>query len=180
MRQDAIPAVTESIEALYFGRVDLGGVPYIRHLMHVASIAEKLTGSKTVGLLGLCHDLLEDDLCTSEELLHVTEDQSFVDNVVRLTRQPGEHRTSYIRRVLEDESAAVVKYVDLCDNSNLYRLNKPATPKDIARVKIYARDMATIATRGPGICQEPNFRKRVISLYSETYQLPAQLTLLGV
>lgn len=180
MNNEQTSALIESIEALYFGRVDRGGAPYIRHLMRVADVSEKLTGSKTAGLLGLCHDVLEDGLCNVDDLLRVSQDQSFVNNVVRLTRQPGEHRTSYIRRVLEDESTAIVKYVDLCDNSNLSRLNKPATAADIERTKIYTRDMATIATRGPGICQEPNFHERVISLYSETYQLPAQLTLLGV
>lgn len=168
-------ALKDGVENLYFGRFDLGGAPYIRHLQRVSAVAEAVTGSPIVGLLGLCHDIVEDGLCGFEDIHMTIGCGDFVDDLHRLTRNQGEHRSKYLKRVLESENSAVVKYIDLFDNSDFSRLNRTPNANDLTRVKIYQRDMVLIRTKGPGICQSEDFHERVCQAFESYRQLPARL-----
>jgi len=168
-------ALKDGVENLYFGRFDLGGAPYIRHLQRVSAVAEDVTGSPIVGLLGLSHDVVEDGLCGFEDVLMTVKCWDFVDDLHRLTRRRGEHRSQYLRRVLESEHSAVVKYIDLFDNSDLSRLNRKPNANDRVRIEIYQRDMVLIRTKGLGICQSVDFHERVCQAFESYRQLPARL-----
>lgn len=120
------------IHKSFKGKTDLGGFPYVNHLLRVSS---DLEGDLKV--IALLHDLLEDCEEWTEEKLRQEFSNDIVDVVVTLTRLKRESYEDYIQRVSQDMRAIQVKIKDLEDNMNLTRIPTALSERDIERIKRY-------------------------------------------
>ena len=135
------------IKKYFYKKKDLGGNPYIYHLIRVANIVKRrLENSpefiynsyfiETAYIIALFHDLFEDTNCTVEYLQNEGFDEDIIESVKILTRNKNENYFDYIKRVKQNNYAKHVKISDLIDNMDITRLNK-FEDKDIERLKKY-------------------------------------------
>ncbi len=103
---------------------DKSGVPYIFHLVSVASAFE----DEDAIIVGLLHDYIE-DTCRGKDIEEVK--QSLIDKglseiqveaIVTLTHVKNEPYNAYIQRVAKNSLAAKVKIADIENNSDPERL----------------------------------------------------------
>ena len=135
------------IRNYFHKKKDLGGNPYIYHLVRVANIVKnRLENSpefiynnyfiETAYIIALFHDILEDTNCTVKYLQDEGFEEDIIESVKILTRNKNEDYFEYIKRVKENNYARIVKISDLIDNMDITRLNK-FEDKDIERLKKY-------------------------------------------
>lgn len=111
-----------------------GTTPYIEHVEKVVSLLE-YDDDKIVAWL---HDVLEDTLETMESLLIKDVDDYYADNVLRLTKQKGEHYfNDYLVRIKGGVSCTRIKIADIVAN-----LTDKPTPKQINK---YVRALNILA-----------------------------------
>ena len=121
------------------GQTDKGGKPYIFHCLRVMQHFDD-EFSQCVAVL---HDVLEDTKYT-DYYIFASCGTEVCEGVKVLSKYPKEKYADYISRVAKADSRVIhVKLADLADNSNLDRLPKPLTEKDIDRQEKYL--MATLA-----------------------------------
>ena len=129
--------------------------PYWTHLLAVAEIVNGYSGIELGIEIALCHDLLEDTKCTSEDLeayllshfYNPEETQIIVRDVIHLTDQytheayPDKNRAE--RKKLEAErligitaNAQSVKYADVIDNTSSIVKNDPGF------ARVYIKEIA--------------------------------------
>ena len=106
----------EYADNLHSGQKRQSGEPYISHPLNVAYILAEMHADKDTICAGLLHDTLEDTDATEEDLRIFGED--VVHAVKLLTRAKGADEEEYVKNVLADPMAAVVKNADKI--SNLY------------------------------------------------------------
>jgi len=99
----------------------------------------------------LLHDVIEDTDVTMENLLSVFRDNGygifFIEAVAApldaITHRKGEADEDYFKRVLANETASLVKMMDLSDNLNLLTLTA-FTEKEHKRAEKYLREFRAI------------------------------------
>jgi len=108
------------------GQVDLGGHPYILHLMRVSNAIYKHYG-EDMAIAGILHDILEDTLITYKDLQELRVPQRALEAILTVSRckSEGEPYRAYIERVAAHADRAVVdlKLCDLYDNLDTNRLS---------------------------------------------------------
>lgn len=127
--------------------IPISGEPYLHHVLAVAEIA---AGYTQFGYeIGLCHDMLEDHICTQQELQKALTDyqaidaQTILEAVGELTDRiyPGLKKKQ--RRQLEEDrlttispAAQTVKYADLIYNMNWTVSYEPQEAKSYLKRKL--------------------------------------------
>lgn len=127
-------AITLAIQFHHQQR-DSDGAPYILHLLRVM-LACKSPLAKQAGVL---HDLLEDTIATTDDILKAGLSQSLVDVLKLLTHAKDIPYATYILQLAKNPIATEVKIADLEDNYQIqrvkYRPNSPLT--DATRLQRY-------------------------------------------
>ena len=115
------------------GQVDKSGLPYVHHPLH---LAEQMDDEAST-VAALLHDVVEDTHYTFDDL----EQMGFGDDVMAalrlLTHDESVPYLDYVRQIAKNPVAKKVKLVDLAHNSDLSRLDREPTEKDLERVRKY-------------------------------------------
>lgn len=115
------------------GQVDKSGLPYAHHPLHLAEQMDDETST----IVALLHDVVEDTDYTIEDI----KDMNFGDDVMRalelLTHDEDVPYMEYVKLISSDPLATKVKLADLEHNSDLSRLNREPTEKDLERIEKY-------------------------------------------
>ena len=109
------------IRQYFHKKKDLGGNPYIYHLVRVANIVKnRLENSsesmyseyfiETAYVVALFHDILEDTECTIEYLQNEGFEEDIIESVKILTRNKEEDYFDYIKRIKEENSLKFYQY----------------------------------------------------------------------
>lgn len=108
------------IEEYHKDDVDKGGHPYINHLIRVSDKCN----SYDAKIAGLLHDIIEDTVCTEDDLLEKGIPQHIIDIVLLVSRKDGESYSQFIDRIIlsDNKHAMELKCSDLKDNCDLSRL----------------------------------------------------------
>lgn len=118
------------------GQVDIVGVPYIYHPIH---LAEQMN-TETDCIVALLHDVVEDTDITLEQL-----GQEFSNEVIEALRLLTHDKTidymEYIKEIKNNPIARRVKIEDLKHNMDESRLDE-ITPKDRERKEKYKKAFA--------------------------------------
>ena len=114
-------------------QVDKGGNPYFLHPEIVATQCN----TEKEKIVALLHDVVEDTDVTLTDLASYGFGTDVINAIDAITKRKGEPYQTYLKRVKQDPIARVVKLADLWHNSQLSRLNREITPKDIERVVRY-------------------------------------------
>ena len=118
------------------GQVDIVGVPYIYHPIH---LAEQMN-TETDCIVALLHDVVEDTDITLEQLA-----QEFSNEVIEALRLLTHDKTidymEYIKEIKNNPIARKVKIEDLKHNMDESRLDE-ITPKDRERKEKYKKAFA--------------------------------------
>ena len=118
------------------GQVDKGGQPYIDHPLRVMNNVD-IVEEKIVAVL---HDAVEDSDLTFEDLRLKGFSEEIVDAIAAITKQEGEKRNDYLKRVMNNPIALRVKIADMTDNADISRIPNP-TEKDRERTRIYKKNI---------------------------------------
>lgn len=141
------------VEQKFEDKFDKAGKPYIYHLHFVqlfSSDVRSVRGKIVVGSqwgcnppsvkeawsIALGHDLLEDTDVTSDFLRKHNCSERVVAAIECLTRKKSETTDQYLKRILSNRDACIVKLADLRHNSDIHRL-KELTDHDFKRLKKY-------------------------------------------
>ncbi|WP_435740119.1 HD domain-containing protein [Clavibacter nebraskensis] len=106
------------------GQVDKAGLPYIRHPTAVAARLLVLypDAPAAAEAAALLHDVLEDTDVTADELLEAGIPRDAVDDVIAVTKVPGESMEAYFARVRARLWARRIKEADVEENTDPERL----------------------------------------------------------
>ena len=123
------------------GQVDKAGRPYVLHPMTVAA---RMTTDDGI-ITALLHDVVEDSDYTIDDL-----DSLFSPNIIEaltlLTHEKGTDYFTYIHNLKDNPLARAVKIEDLLHNSDLTRLGRDITDKDIQRRNKYQKALAILCS----------------------------------
>ncbi|MCP0887913.1 GTP pyrophosphokinase [Ligilactobacillus sp. WILCCON 0076] len=121
------------------GQLDLGGSPYINHLITVGELVKKGNDLNTdeVVAIAYLHDILEDTECREVDLYNLFS-KGIVEAVIDLTRKHDETYQEYLERLKPNELARIVKLADLSNNQDISRISNP-TKRDFDRRKKYLK-----------------------------------------
>lgn len=91
------------------------GTPYYLHPLEVSKILKQKGFSESYQIAGLFHDLLEDTDTTYEEILKISNVE--IAEAVRLvTKEDGYIMSEYIKRIMKNDMARMVKIADRIHN----------------------------------------------------------------
>ena len=122
--------------ALFIGKYDKGGQPYILHCLHVMNSVSQ--SDHELMSIAVMHDLVEDTATTINHLRVEGFSDRVLSGVSALTHMPSEPYDDYIKRVADNPDAKLVKRADLQHNSDIMRM-KGLRKKDFDRLEKYHR-----------------------------------------
>lgn len=122
------------------GQTDKGGMPYIGHPAHVASMVDG-DACKAVAWL---HDVIEDTCMTACDLISRGVSSEVVEAVSAMTHMSGEPYADYIERVRRNPIARQVKIADLRHNMDTSRLPEVGE-RDRMRIAKYRKALDALA-----------------------------------
>lgn len=135
---------------LHAGQVDKAGRPYIEHLSRVFLLVGERGGDRDQQIASLLHDAIEDELTTEPELLEAGVPSGSVALVKALTKDPKASYAGYIRGLLGNPRALLIKHCDLDDNCDPERLKALDAATRTRLLTKYRRALSTIAEAAPG------------------------------
>lgn len=121
------------------GQVDIAGMPYIFHPIH---LAEQMDTEDSI-CLALLHDIVEDTDLTIKELRKRGFKEEVLIALELITKKPDEEYFSYIKKVKESPLATQVKIADLKHNMDVSRLKKPSKYSE-KRIKKYKKALSLL------------------------------------
>jgi GTP pyrophosphokinase len=148
-----VPLITKAYEFArdhHEGQVRISGVPYIHHLLAVATILANLRMDTTTIVAGLLHDVIEDTEVGLEQLRSAFGDNvaEVVDGVSKISglefRSAQEHQAENWRKMLlaiaKDLRVVLIKLADRVHNMRTLQFLRPDKQERIARetLDIYA------------------------------------------
>lgn len=147
----AIQIATEAHE----GQTRFDGSPYIEHPLRVMRTVENQGHSERVQIVGVLHDVIEDNqLWTFARLRDEGYDNTIINPLELLTKDPAPEDLSdeaelalydiYIQRLAVNACARAVKKADLFDNLDLTGLENPSKKK-IMNIEKYGRALLYLA-----------------------------------
>jgi len=116
-------------------QVDKSGLPYVFHPFH---LAEQMETEHEV-CAALLHDVMEDTDTSAEDLVAAGIPREYVDTCLMLRHFPNVPYMDYVAELAHNPVARRVKIADLNHNSDLSRLNREPTEKDLQRVEKYRK-----------------------------------------
>ena len=137
---DATKAALKVCYEAHAGQVDKSGLPYVFHPFH---LAEQMETEHEV-CVALLHDVMEDTNTTASDLVEAGMPREDVDTCLLLKHEPGVPYMDYVANLAGNPVARRVKMADLGHNSDLTRLNREPTQKDIERVEKYRAALALL------------------------------------
>ncbi|MCK5015563.1 MAG: HD domain-containing protein [Candidatus Peribacteraceae bacterium] len=120
------------------GQKTRDGGPYQLHPIAVAEFIDPLMIHKKLRAVAYLHDVIEDTDWTSVDLLMAGISVEIVAAVVALTKVKGESYDAYIKRVMSNYFATLVKIADMTHNMDITRLPMIRV-KDAARNRKYRK-----------------------------------------
>lgn len=123
------------------GQTDKGGNPY---WIHPVAVCDKCTTPEEK-IVALLHDVIEDTSVTLTDLATYGFDIDIILAVDAITKREYESYEKYLYRVKANPIARVVKLADLWHNSQLDRLNREPTKKDLERVQKYEQSIKLLS-----------------------------------
>ena len=115
------------------GQTDKAGMPYMFHPFH---LAEQMETEHEV-CVALLHDVMEDTSWTAADLVVAGIPEAYVQTLQLLTHDPAVPYMDYVRGLAHDPVARKVKRADLTHNSDLSRLDREPTERDLKRREKY-------------------------------------------
>ena len=115
------------------GQTDKAGMPYVFHPFH---LAEQMETEHEV-CVALLHDVMEDTSWTAADLVVAGIPEAYVQTLQLLTHDPAVPYMDYVRGLAHDPVARKVKRADLTHNSDLSRLDREPTERDLKRSEKY-------------------------------------------
>lgn len=117
-----------------------GKTAYIVHPIEVANLLRQKGYGETEQIVGLLHDTLEDTKASESEILDKFGEE-ILAAVKCLTRAKGEHEEHYVKRILKNRMATIVKSADKIQNLSelcfLGTAGEPRTAEEINFIKNY-------------------------------------------
>lgn len=118
---NANDAMRFALEAMGVDRLDRGDMPYVRHLMAVASAVDRELGflDDEAVQAAILHDVIEDTPVALEQLRAAGFSDRVVGLVDALTHRPGEDKLIYWQRILHHgQVARTIKAADARHNGS--------------------------------------------------------------
>lgn len=118
----------------HYGQYDKGGNPYILHPLKVMNYCKSV--DVEVKMIAILHDVVEDTNITLEDLIARGFSERVIAGVDAMTKREGECFEDYVKRLLDNNDAIIVKMGDLRDNTDVRRL-RGLSQKDFKRMEKY-------------------------------------------
>ena len=116
------------------GQTDVGGKPYILHVLRVMNSVDK-DEEKITAIL---HDVVEDTDWTFNKLKKEGFSNKIIEAIDSVTKRKGEDYFTFVNRSKNNVIGRVVKIADIKDNANIKRIDNPKK-KDFERVERYKK-----------------------------------------
>ena len=116
------------------GQTDVGGKPYILHVLRVMNSVDK-DEEKITAIL---HDVVEDTDWTFNKLKKEGFSNKIIEAIDSVTKRKGEEYFTFVNRSKNNVIGRVVKIADIKDNANIKRIDNPKK-KDFERVERYKK-----------------------------------------
>lgn len=131
---EALGLAIQLASAGHLGQFDKSGKPYILHPLHLMN---QLMYDKTLAIIAVLHDAIEDTCLTIEMLVEFGFSKRVTDALVLMTHKKGDSYLGvYIPGICSNYDSIRVKRKDLDHNSSVTRL-KGLSDKDHARIEKY-------------------------------------------
>ena len=145
------------------GQKDKSGLPYILHPLHVA---EQMHDENST-IVALLHDVVEDTSWTLEDIAARGFGPEVTEALRLLTHDDAVPYLDYVRALKDNPIARKVKLADLRHNSDLSRLDREPTERDLARIRKYQKAREILLDLN--LQQYEGKHVRLKAIYGETF-----------